>query len=172
MLPIRWGAEFPSRKLSWTRHLNPILSLLPQLAVGVALSLSVGCGSDDQRPARVPVTGQVVYPNGQPLAGGQVAFRSIGMSPRMTARGRFGSDGKFQLQTFEPGDGAIPGEYEVIVVPDIPDDRGTLSEREYLRALSPIDERYKEFTRSGLRFTVTQDPAQNQFKVEVRRPRR
>ncbi len=88
------------------------------------------------------------------------------------AVGAFGEDGKFTLQTYEPGDGAPAGDYEVLVAPSVPDDPDSMSIAEFARAMKPIDARYKSFETSGLRFTVTEDPAQNQFRIQVTPPGR
>lgn len=86
-----------------------VLSLL------VAASVSAGCGGDSSagdRPKRVPAGGIVNY-NGQPVADATVIFVPDGH--QHAAVGRTDSSGRFQLQTFEANDGAVPGEYKVSV---------------------------------------------------------
>lgn len=83
----------------------------------------VGCGSDPHvanRPDVVPVTG-VVTLDGAPVEGATVTFvNTAGMAPgeQVTGRssvGRTDESGRFELTTFESGDGAVPGGYTVTV---------------------------------------------------------
>ncbi len=73
------------------------------------MTLVAGCGDD--RPERVPVSGQVLI-DGQPLTHGVV--RVVPEDSRM-AVGEIGSDGRFTLTTFEEGDGAVAGTHAVEV---------------------------------------------------------
>lgn len=79
----------------------------------VLMLLFVGCGEtvDVDRPETAPVTGSVTY-NGQPVEGATVTFMA-GASGGRGAVGTTDASGKFQLTTFEAGDGAIPGAYKV-----------------------------------------------------------
>ncbi len=133
--------------------------------------LLVGCGKSGV--PTYPVSGQVVLKDGSTLPmGGRVVFELVDSDPLLQAKGYFESDGRFQLTTFENGDGAPAGEYQVMVVPTVPDDKGSMSEREYLRAMNPIDIRYKNASSSGLRFTVTPEGAPHEFRIEVSPPRK
>jgi hypothetical protein len=62
----------------------------------------VGCGSSPT----VKVTGTVTV-NGQPAENVEVQFFPKGGRP---ASGVTNSEGKYELSTFKPGDGAMPGE--------------------------------------------------------------
>ena len=82
------------------------------LAVVLLVSLlGLGCGQQGaDRPSTCPVTGTVTH-NGQPVDGATVAFQLADGS-----RGAIGvtdAGGKYTLTTFESGDGAVPGEYQV-----------------------------------------------------------
>ncbi len=68
-----------------------------------------GCGDD--RPDTLPAGGTITY-NGQPVAEARVMFLVEGGRP---ASGMTDSEGRFELTTFEPGDGALPGEHKVTV---------------------------------------------------------
>ncbi len=71
----------------------------------------VGCGKG--RPKTVPVTGTVTF-DGKPVEGASVAFYPAeGGRP---ATGTTDAQGKFTLTTFESGDGALPGSYNVTVM--------------------------------------------------------
>jgi hypothetical protein len=76
------------------------LALLAALAAG-------GCGG---KTAKVQ---GVVTLDGKPLPGATVTFIPAGSG--RPAGGRSESDGSFRLTTFRPEDGALPGEYKVIV---------------------------------------------------------
>jgi len=138
----------------------------------VGLYLCGGCG--DTRPPTYRVTGQVVLPDGAALAcGGRVVFTNANESPPKSAKGYFGSDGKFDLTTFDDGDGAVAGEYHVAVFPNVPDDRPPgMSPAQYVRAMQPIDDRFKYPGKSGLQFTVSPETEPHDFRLEVTRPRR
>lgn len=73
-----------------------------------------GCGrGGSQRDVKTyPVSGKVTY-NGTPVADATVTF--VG-SEGHSAVGKTDADGVYHLMTFQPGDGAVPGEYQVTVV--------------------------------------------------------
>jgi hypothetical protein len=84
-----------------------------------------GCGGDPHladRPQTAPVTGQVTY-NGNPVEGATVTFRpagagvpgALGSGDGQGAVGQTDSNGRFQLTTFSPNDGAVPGQYQVSI---------------------------------------------------------
>lgn len=136
------------------------------LAVG-----TVGCG-EEQTPT-FPVQGQVVFEDGSTLPfGGRVRFYCDAASPPIMAQGRIDNDGNVsEMTTFRKGDGAVAGEHKAIVVPEIPDDKGSMSEKEFQAASNPMHRRFKGTESSGLRFTVKPD-GENRFKFEIQRPRR
>jgi hypothetical protein len=76
------------------------------------------CGTDDQQVAVFPVTGQVLH-RGQPAAGAIVSFHPTAAelkSAGLVISGRTGADGSYQLMTYEEGDGAPAGEYQVSII--------------------------------------------------------
>ena len=102
-----------------TDHETDLGSQMPikPLAINVlALFLTVtlvGCGANDgDRPARVPATGTVLLDD-QPLADATVVF--IPQDHSYGATARTDDSGRFQLQTFETADGAVPGTFQVTV---------------------------------------------------------
>jgi len=100
-------------------------------------------------------------------------FKNSNDSPPHQAKGYFGTDGKFTLTTFNDGDGAVAGEYHVSVHPNVPDDRPPgMSPGQYVRAMQPIDDRFKLPGKSGLNFTVSPETAPHDFRIEVTRPGR
>ncbi len=75
----------------------------------LALAAFAGCG--DGRPERVPVLGQVLI-DGAPLTHGSILFHSKEHRP---AYGELGPEGRFQLSTYELGDGCVLGSHAVSV---------------------------------------------------------
>jgi hypothetical protein len=68
-------------------------------------------GCNDGRPARVPVSGQVLI-DGQPLKYGQIQF--IPDNARLSG-GRLDAEGRFTLSCFEKNDGAVLGLHRVTI---------------------------------------------------------
>jgi hypothetical protein len=83
--------------------------------------LVLGC-SNRYKP--VPVSG-VVTLEGKPVEGATVQFYSVG--DEREGRQAFGStdkDGKFRLSTMGNDDGALPGDYKVVIARWVPADPG------------------------------------------------
>jgi hypothetical protein len=135
----------------------------------LAVAAPSGCGKKDNRMARVPVTGTVLR-MGQPVAGASVIFEPVGDTPAAT--GDTDASGRFQLTTFDKGDGAVPGEYKVAVrkvevmggnLPaDAPDDLERPPPDE--KWLLPV--KYGHTSSSSLTANVKAD-AENDFKFEL-----
>lgn len=97
----------------------PNIKCLFPLRVGLllALPLALGCSKAPKLPT-VPVSGTVTM-DGQPLEGASVGFSPV--NPDGTpANGTTDAQGTFRLQTylgasFGQGDGAMPGDYIVMV---------------------------------------------------------
>ncbi len=79
----------------------------------LSLNLIMGCGQ--RNPETFSVQGRVEFEDGSVAEIGSVEFRSMTGTERMTARGKIEKDGSFTLSTFQPGDGALPGDHQVIV---------------------------------------------------------
>jgi len=79
--------------------------LLLVLLVGLA-----GCGAQ-AKPVKVA---GIVALDGKPFSGATVTFSPAEGSGK-SASGRSEEDGSFQLTTFKPDDGAVPGEYKITV---------------------------------------------------------
>jgi hypothetical protein len=75
------------------------------------LVVAVGCGYSG--PRYVPVSGTVLL-GGAPVAQGTVQFFPAGGG--RPSSGQLGSDGRYELTTITPGDGALPGHYVVTVM--------------------------------------------------------
>ena len=61
-----------------------------------------------------PVEGLVTF-DGKPLAGAAVVFVPQGAG--RDATGQTDAAGRFEMSTFEPGDGVLPGTYKVTITP-------------------------------------------------------
>lgn len=83
----------------------------------VALLTTAGCGSKSNV---VKVEG-VVTLDGQPLSGATVTY--VPVENGRAASGRTDVDGRFYLTTFRTDDGAMAGNYKVVVVVDETDEK-------------------------------------------------
>jgi hypothetical protein len=75
-----------------------------------------GCGNAGVGPKPKPVfkiSGKITL-NGAPVANAMVSF-SPKAENQPAATGRTGTDGKYTLTTYDPGDGAAAGDYVVLV---------------------------------------------------------
>jgi hypothetical protein len=118
---------------------------------------AVGCGA---RP--YPVRGTVTLEDGTPVTSGMVSFETKDVEKPITARGEIKPDGSYELGTYKPGDGALPGVYRVTVTP--------LAQNPDLPVPKPAyDARYTSFDTSGLEFEVK--AAANEYPIKLA-PRR
>lgn len=131
------------------------------LAATLAAALLVaGCGPD--RPSTVDVTGTVVY-NGEPVDGAQVMFLSEAGRP---ATGTTDAQGRFRLMTFEPGDGALPGDHQVTITKKVEVDDPNQPDSPYKLARDVLPTRYASPETSGLTATVDAG-GENDFRFEL-----
>jgi hypothetical protein len=79
----------------------------------ILLLLLSSCSSREasDRPRTYPVTGVVTY-QGNPVEGATVTF----IGEKYSATGRTDSQGRYKLTTFQAGDGAVPGDYQVTIM--------------------------------------------------------
>ncbi len=113
--------------------------LLSLCMVGLLTAGVVGRSSGEA--TTVPVEGTVTFA-GRPLLSGEVEFRS---GEGLAASGRIEPDGTYQLSTFEPRDGAVPGVYRVAIRP---------LHRFGGGALQAIPSHYADLENSGLQFEI------------------
>ena len=134
-------ATVESRLLSW--------SLL--CAFGLAL-----CGCGRSRLPTVRVEGKVTW-QGKPLTDGTVQFQPVKLAEGMPQRpglAELGPDGVYHVSSFAPGDGLLPGDYQVTVYSYTSRPSQEHIERPYVWR---IPQRYGDASRSGLKFTVPPD---------------
>jgi hypothetical protein len=72
-----------------------------------------GCGSGENLPDTMPVSGTITY-GGAPIRGGTVTFHPQG-DVGNPAFGLVAADGTYALTTYEPKDGAVAGSHKVTV---------------------------------------------------------
>ncbi len=82
------------------------------LALSALVFLAAGCGGSSN-PSTVAVSGTLLYEDGKPVANASLRF--VNAAGGRDANGHSGKDGAFNLTTFNNGDGAIPGEYTIVV---------------------------------------------------------
>src|SRR5262249_22238436 len=113
-----------------------------------------GCGGE----TLFPVSGKVTYKDGKPVTAGLVIFEPVGQ--RISARGEIQPDGSFQLGTYRDKDGAMEGEYKVLIAPPPLPEEGK-------RRRSPVHPKYQNLETTPLKFTVTRHRDKNKFNIEV-----
>jgi hypothetical protein len=115
--------------------------------VALALAGSAGCGSGSKT---YPVNGRVVFKGGKAVTDGRIQFQSTS-NPEVRAVGEIQPDGTFSLATHKDGKsirGAVEGQHKVVV------------ELERPAAVVVLATPY------------TVEPRENNFTIEVQRPRR
>lgn len=122
-----------------------------------------GCGSGD--PGFAPVSGVVTYKD-QPIGKINVMFVPTELKGQI-AEGTTDENGKFQLQTMKPGDGAQMGSYKVSfkyvsdIIPDMPGFDGGVQPE-----VSIIPVIYADENTSG--FTANVESAKNEFQFDLK----
>jgi hypothetical protein len=128
------------------------------VALATTIVFVAGCGSSSELDM-VPIRGEVTF-NGQPLTVGSVIYMPVGATGRQ-ATGKIQPDGSFQLTTREANDGALAGEYKIVVhAVKAPWEEAPSREEMEKRGRRPVvmtslvPERYANPETSGLRDNV------------------
>lgn len=131
--------------------------------------LLLGCGADKDKPIKVSGT---VLLDGKPLAGASVRFmRDGGSGPG--AYGESQEDGTFQLTSFTEGDGALPGDYRVLISweepppPSFRTSPGATPSDEQKKALEDYQEKKKKRGKPPVVPSVYKDPTRSPLKQTV-----
>jgi len=90
----------------------------------VACVTSSGCGLGG--PTLYPTAGRVEFEDRSPVRNGTIEFVPDDGGP--SPRGRVDADGRFELSSHAPGDGAPPGDYRVVVIQAISPRAGAVIE--------------------------------------------
>jgi len=130
---------------------------LMALAVAAAIAAAGGCQPGAAGPRTVPVAGVVTF-RGEPAAGATVSFQPT--SPGRSAAGITDASGRYQLTTTARNDGAVPGDYKVVIVKFPQTNTGTGPDEEYRPAApsqprNELPEKYAAAETSGLAVTVS-----------------
>lgn len=129
-----------------------------RLALGGCLLALAGCS--DSLPV-APTVGTITYKQ-QPVAEADVAFIPASGRP---AYGRTDDQGRFQLTTLEPADGAMLGAHTVTVTKSV--QKGSPSDTDpYVQYQSLLPERYSKPQESPLKADVVSGEA-NDFSFEL-----
>ncbi len=129
------------------------------LLLGVTLavfgSALPGCGS--KFPETFPVTGTVTL-DGKPVSGAAVVFTP---DEGRQATGTTDDAGRFELSTFELGDGALPGKHRVTVAKTTVD----FSDEEEEKVVFLIPQKYGNLSTSELTSDVQEEMGPVQFDL-------
>ena len=83
------------------------------LCVSIACAVLAGCGRSQKWPALTEPTTAVVRLDGKPVEGALVILGPVGKG--YAGQGTTAADGRATLTTFRSGDGAVAGQYRVLV---------------------------------------------------------
>jgi hypothetical protein len=135
------------------RHFSQLLRF------GVFASMCMGiCGCGDSQPKTYPVAGTLQFEDGKSVPGGTISFHCTLDGKAYVGRGRVGADGKFELTTFNEGDGVVAGEHRVTVVALPPPDSRTPPP-------AVFDSKYGDPDQSGLTATITPETKEVTIKI-------
>ena len=144
MLILKHRRLLPSRR-NW--HSCLVLIVMPLVVVGCSKKYDT-----------YPVQGSVKFTDGVPLAGAYVTFEAADRSLRANAVAD--SQGRFKLSTTGKSDGAVPGDYRVVVLPPYHDpDSSSRS--------TAVPSKYRSYDTSGLKFSIA--ATENQIDIVLDR---
>lgn len=140
--------------------LPAFLHLTGTVALALTLVALTGCG--DGKISRYPTKGKVLI-DGKPVEGARVIFCPVGGSEAFQRERPFGvtnSAGEFSLTTFQKGDGAPAGEYNVMIRNGRPKSREEAQRRSKGPRIAP---EYGKPQTSGV--TVTVEKTENDLEA-------
>jgi hypothetical protein len=147
-----------------------VRTLLFALAIA---SAAAGCGSSDNVTV-YPVKGKIAF-NGKPMVGGgSISLVPTGNQPGAAAGGEIKEDGTFELTTYKPGDGSMPGEFRVVITQVVFREPGNSEDGQAPTAAAPppvaeidrIPEIYSHPTNSPLTMKVEAKP--NEINLDLK----
>lgn len=129
------------------------------LACGLVLLAVTGCGS-----GRSDVTGTVTYDDGSPVESGTVIAEATVDGKLVAVQAAIQRDGSFAWGGERPGDGALPGQYKVLLMPN------TVSDYQASQGMTAnMGGKYGKYETSGLSFEVK--PGPNVFNIVIDKPK-
>lgn len=127
----------------------------------VAAALAGGCSATGPQP----VEGMVVWEDGSPATELATAQVVLDLPAKQTSsRGSVKPDGSFRLTTFRPDDGALAGDYKVMVLQVA---RKTMPNDNTRLMPGALDSRYADPSTTDL--TATIKPGVNKITLKVKR---
>lgn len=148
---------------------------LKSVSLCAIVVVAVGCTSQDHweksRPKVVRVHGVVIH-NGQPIEDAMVTFHPVAGS--YSAFDKTGPDGRFELMTFDEGDGAVPGDYLVAIKKSVVEFEANPADPQHLPPLyhaeqEILPEDYGDPKKSGLTATIPESGVKD-LKFELSGP--
>lgn len=88
-----------------------------------AMLVPLGVAGCSQGSGTVPVNGVLLFEDGKPVSGASIRFMPVASTGR-EATGYTGKEGEFSLSSYRQGDGALPGDYAVVVSKGNPASQG------------------------------------------------
>jgi len=142
---------------------TPRRFLPPAACLAVVLVFS-GCGPD--RPQTIPISGTVTFDGGPPPAPGALYFTSDDPAEgfdRRPAVADFDAEGRFEVKSWEEGDGLVPGHYKITVECwEVAPMMGEGPPKSY------VPEKYTSDRTTDLEIEVTADDAGREIELDVR----
>jgi hypothetical protein len=152
-------------------------AMLPPMMLGLVMAIPMGCGpSGGPRPPMGKVSGKVSY-KGAPVPRGTISFSPVrgekGNQSSIGAVGTIGSDGTFELTTFNTGDGAVVGQHTVTI--SVQDDgapalknmpSNPLESVKVAQQQNLIPKIYTDPDKTPLKYTV--EPGTNNFDINLK----
>jgi hypothetical protein len=128
------------------------------VVISLLLALVPGCGG------RAAVGGRVTYEDGTPVEEGTVIGEATVDGKAVGVQGNIARDGSYSWGGDRPGDGALPGNYRVLVMPR------ALGDSELAEGKVPaVDRKFSRYETSGITFDVK--PGKNTLNITVTRPK-
>jgi hypothetical protein len=131
-----------------------------------------GCGGDDLG-RRYPVSGRVIR-LGQPVTKGTVNFPPAEAAKGRAATGAIQPDGSYTLTTQDPGDGALAGDYRVVIsLVEVDDSKlertpggiPILNESKKVQVKNLVSPKFSDPGQAVLRFMV--EPHSNTYDIDL-----
>jgi hypothetical protein len=148
---------------AWLRCAGPLIFVPWMLA---------GCG-DDELGQRYSVSGSVMR-QGKPLTKGTVNFMPVDPSKGRAATGDIQPDGSYSLTTQNRDDGALAGDYRVVIsMVDIDDSKlgkmpngmPILNRPDLVKVKNMVPPKYSDPSKTVLKFKV--EPQNNTFPIDL-----
>lgn len=150
-----------------------MLRLTGTMVLGLMVMTLLGCGGPKSTLDTVPVSGLVTL-DGAPVDGAMVVFAPTSGSGT-AASGKTDATGRYKLTTQEPGDGALPGSYLVMISKSAAEDatagavKPGMTDEEATKAAAEARDKTggAEPTVKELLPAMYKDPAKSGLKAEV-----